>query len=160
MTTDTIASPQASWLTRIAFLALVIGGGLTIGALTAPGDWYAALNKPSFNPPGWVFGPVWTVLYLLIAMVGWRAYAAGPTRSRMRLWWVQMGLNFLWSPVFFVLHRPDWAVFVIAALLLTLFALLRLSWHADRLSAWALVPYVAWVSFASLLNISIVLLNP
>ena len=62
---------MSNWLIRIAFLALVVGGGILIGTLTAPGEWYAQLSKPAFNPPNWIFGPVWTVLYVLIAMAGW-----------------------------------------------------------------------------------------
>lgn len=160
MATATLDPARATWPTRAAFLALVIGGGLTIGAVTAPGEWYAALNKPWFNPPGWIFGPVWTVLYVLIAVVGWRAYAAGPSSRRMRLWWGQLALNFVWSPVFFALQRPDLALLVILALLTTLVMLLRTCWSQDRPSALALLPYLAWVSFASLLNLSIFILNP
>ena len=88
MTNPTEVS-KPNWLIRLAFLALVIGGGITIGIATAPGDWYAALNKPWFNPPNWIFGPVWTVLYVLIAMAGWRAYEAGPSGRASQLWWAQ-----------------------------------------------------------------------
>lgn len=87
------------------FLFLVIGGGLAIGYLTAPGEWYACLAKPSFNPPGWIFGPVWTVLYVLIAVAGWRIFERDRPGWQTRLWWAQLALNFLWSPVFFAAHR-------------------------------------------------------
>jgi hypothetical protein len=69
------------------FLALVVGGGLAIGYFTAPGEWYAQLEKPGFNPPGWVFGPVWTVLYVLIAIAGWRVWRRDSAGRPMRLWW-------------------------------------------------------------------------
>ncbi|SPJ29494.1 TspO/MBR family protein [Falsiruegeria mediterranea] len=160
MPTAKLDPARITWPARAVFLALVIGGGLTIGAVTAPGDWYAALNKPWFNPPGWLFAPVWTVLYVLIAMMGWRAYAAGLSSRRMRLWWGQLALNFFWSPVFFSLQRPDLALLVILGLLVTLVMLLRTCWSQDRPSALALLPYLAWVSFASLLNLSIFILNP
>lgn len=143
--------------TRAAFLVLVAGGGLLIGALTAPGAWYAGLEKPHFNPPNWIFGPVWTVLYILIAMAGWRAYEAGS--QRLRLWWTQLGLNFLWSPVFFVLQQPWLAAVIIAALFGVIVAFIAQSWPKDRLSAWGFVPYLAWVGFATVLNLSIAILN-
>ena len=92
--------------TRVGFLILVVGGGILVGMVSAPGEWYAGLDKPSFNPPNWLFGPVWTVLYVLIAMAGWRTWEAGRSSGRMILWWGQMLLNFLWPLAFFVLHQP------------------------------------------------------
>jgi tryptophan-rich sensory protein len=85
----------------ILFLILVIGGGLAIGFLTAPGEWYAALAKPDFNPPNWLFAPVWTLLYILIAIAGWRVFERNRNGWPMKLWWAQLVLNFLWSPIFF-----------------------------------------------------------
>jgi len=81
----------------ILFLVLVVGGGLAIGYMTAPGEWYAQLTKPAFNPPGWIFGPVWTVLYVLIAVAGWRAFERHRRGWPMRLWWTQLALNFLFK---------------------------------------------------------------
>ncbi|WP_164661225.1 TspO/MBR family protein [Tropicibacter sp. Alg240-R139] len=159
MSASTLQSNGPSRTVRFAFLVLVMGGGITIGIMTAPGDWYVALNKPWFNPPNWVFGPAWTLLYLLIAMAGWRSFAAGPLSRQSRLWWIQLGLNFAWSPVFFFLQQPVFAFAVIAALLFAIALFIRISWISDRTSALAMVPYLAWVSFASLLNLSIILLN-
>lgn len=147
------------YLTLAAFLLLVIGGGSLIGILTAPGDWYAGLNKPPFNPPNWVFGPVWTVLYILIAIAGWRTWEAGRSSSRMQLWLGQLLLNFLWSPIFFVLNAPWFALVVILALLVVILMFIRQSRAVDRFSAVAFVPYAAWVAFASVLNLSIAILN-
>ena len=104
-------------LSLLLFLALVVGGGLLIGSLTVPGGWYAQLTKPSFNPPGWLFAPVWTVLYLLIAVAGWQVYQRDPSGMPMRLWWIQLGLNFLWTPIFFSAHQIGLALLVILALL-------------------------------------------
>ena len=87
------------------FILLVVGGGLLIGFLTAPGPWYEALAKPSFNPPNWLFGPVWTVLYVFIAIAGWRIWQRERPGTAMKLWWLQLVLNFLWSPVFFALQQ-------------------------------------------------------
>jgi tryptophan-rich sensory protein len=135
------------WIVCAGFLALVVGGGLTIGAVTAPGEWYAQLSKPPFNPPGYLFGPVWTVLYVLIAIAGWRTWereAAMP----MKLWWVQLALNFSWSPAFFAAHRIGIALLIVLLLLGTIGAFIALSWRQDRLTAWLFVPYAAWVAFA------------
>ncbi|HEY6633705.1 MAG TPA: TspO/MBR family protein [Rhizobiaceae bacterium] len=143
----------------IPFILLVVGGGLLIGFLTAPGPWYEALTKPSFNPPNWLFGPVWTVLYVLIAVAGWRIWRIGPSRPAMKLWWVQLALNFMWSPVFFGLQQIGLALVVIVALLICILAFIAAAWNLDRLSVWLFVPYAAWVSFASLLNGSIWFLN-
>lgn len=142
-------------LTLLPFLIVVLGGGITIGILTAPGDWYAALNKPPFNPPNWIFGPVWTVLYVMIAVVGWRMWKNG----RAGLWTLQLFLNFLWSPVFFAAELPWVALVVIVALLAVIGLLIQRNWRSDRVSALLLLPYAAWVSFATLLNASIAILN-
>lgn len=145
--------------TLALFLVLVVGGGLAIGALTAPGAWYAGLAKPSFNPPGWLFGPVWTLLYVLIAVAGWRTFARDRAGSPMRLWWTQLALNFLWSPVFFAAHRIGLALLVVLLLLAAILGFIVLSWRRDRVAAWLFAPYAAWVAFASLLNAAIFALN-
>ncbi|NOD95098.1 tryptophan-rich sensory protein [Ruegeria sp. HKCCD4884] len=150
---------MSNWLIRIAFLALVVGGGILIGTLTAPGEWYAQLSKPAFNPPNWIFGPVWTVLYVLIAMVGWRQFETDRSSTAMKLWWAQMGLNFLWSPTFFVLQLPWFAFVVIVALLAVIVMFIAQVRTSDRVSALAFLPYFAWVAFATALNLSIAILN-
>ena len=141
------------------FLLLVVGGGLAIGFLTAPGEWYAGLAKPPFNPPNWVFAPVWTVLYVLIAVAGWRTFERVRSSWPMKLWWAQLVLNFLWSPVFFAAHRIGLALLVILLLLAAILAFLVMSWRQNRVAAWLLAPYAAWVAFAAVLNGSIWLLN-
>jgi benzodiazapine receptor len=141
------------------FLLLVVGGGLAIGFLTAPGEWYAGLAKPSFNPPNWVFGPVWTVLYVLIAVAGWLTFEGDRNGWPMKLWWAQLVFNFLWSPVFFVAHRIELALLVITLLLAAILAFVAASWRDNRVAAWLFVPYAAWVAFAAALNGSILLLN-
>ena len=143
----------------VPFILLVVGGGLLVGFLTAPGPWYEALAKPSFNPPNWLFGPVWTILYVLIAIAGWRLWQRERTGAAMKLWWLQLVLNFLWSPVFFGLEQIGLALLIILALFATILAFLAAAWNLDRVAAWLFVPYAAWVAFASLLNASIWLLN-
>ena len=81
------------WLVLIGFLVLTVGSGITIGFLTAPGEWYAGLAKPAFNPPNWIFAPVWTVLYILIAFAGWRTFEHNRGGGVMRLWWAQLVLS-------------------------------------------------------------------
>ncbi|PSM17670.1 sensor histidine kinase [Nitratireductor sp. StC3] len=148
-----------SLLLLAAFLAVVIGVGTLIGSATVPGAWYAGLQKPPFSPPNWIFGPVWFTLYVLIAIAGWRTFLADHDGTAMKLWYGQMALNWLWSPVFFALHLvwPAFVVIVAMALLVVGFAVNR--WRADRLAAALFVPYAAWVGFAALLNLSIAILN-
>ena len=143
----------------ILFIALVVGAGLAIGYVTAPGEWYAGLVKPSFNPPNWVFAPVWTVLYVLIAVAGWRVWRKDAGGSAMKMWWLQLGLNLLWSPAFFAAHRIGLALFIILLMLAAIIAFIVLSWRQERIAAWLFVPYAAWVAFAAMLNGSIFALN-
>ena len=141
------------------FLVLAAGGGLAIGFLTAPGEWYAGLVKPAFNPPNWIFAPVWTVLYVLIAVAGWRIFKRDRRGWPMTLWWGQLALNFLWSPVFFAAHDIRLAFIVILLLLAAIVAFIGLAWPQDRVAAWLFAAYAAWVSFAAVLNGTILLLN-
>lgn len=151
-------SPRA-WLLLGLFLTVVIGVGGAIGVMTAPGEWYASLNKPPFNPPNWVFGPVWFTLYVMIAIAGWRSFMRAPQGNAMKLWAGQMVLNWLWSPVWFALHLL-WPAFVVIMLIwLLILGFIAVTWREDRVSALLFVPYLAWVSFAALLNLSIAILN-
>ncbi len=141
------------------FIVLVVGGGLLIGFFTAPGPWYEALAKPPFNPPNWIFGPVWTVLYVCIAVAGWRIWQRDRAGVAMRLWWLQLALNFLWSPVFFGMQQVVFALAIIITLLLAILSFIWAAWGTDKVSAWLFVPYAVWVAFASMLNASIWQLN-
>nr|WP_245442437.1 TspO/MBR family protein [Mesorhizobium hawassense] len=143
----------------VVFLLLVLGGGLLIGYATLPGAWYASLAKPPFNPPNWVFGPVWSLLYVLIAIAGWRTWQLQPGNGAMRIWAVQLVLNFLWSPTFFGARMMGLALVVILLLLATIVLFITRVWESDRLSAWLFEPYAAWVAFATLLNASLFWLN-
>jgi tryptophan-rich sensory protein len=143
----------------ILFLALVLGGGTIIGMATAPGPWYAALEKPSFNPSGWIFAPVWSALYVTIAVAGWRVWSRARDSAAMRLWWAQLALNFIWSPVFFAAHRIDWAFGVILLLLAAILGFIATAWRRDRIAALLFLPYAAWVAFAAVLNAALWRLN-
>ncbi len=146
-------------LSLVLFLALVLGGGLVIGFVTAPGDWYAQLAKPTFNPPGWVFGPAWSVLYIMIAIAGWRVWNRDRTGWPMKLWWAQLALNILWTPVFFSAHQIGAALALILVLLIAILSFIVMSWRQDRAASWLFVPYAAWVAFAATLNGAIFVLN-
>jgi tryptophan-rich sensory protein len=141
---------------QAAAVVLVAGGGLLIGASFTPGAWYAALQKPWFTPAPWVFGPVWAVLYVLIGWVGGRVFLRG---GPVGLWLAQMALNFLWSPVFFGLQRPEAGLAVIAALWLAVAAFVAVAWRRDRVSAVLFLPYLAWVTLAGSVNAGVVALN-
>jgi tryptophan-rich sensory protein len=143
----------------LLFLVSVVSAGLLIGYATLPGEWYAGLAKPPFNPPNWIFGPTWSLLYVLIAIAGWRTWRRSRSDLTMKLCGAQMLLNFLWSPVFFGAQQPGPALIVIVALLAAIVGFIIVSWNHDRVSAWLFVPYAAWVAFATLLNASIWWLN-
>jgi benzodiazapine receptor len=143
-------------ITYGVFVAAVVMIGAAIGINTVPGEWYATLVKPWFSPPNWLFGPVWTVLYILIGCVGARKWMYG---GAVGLWWGQMALNFLWSPVFFLAHQPFAALLVIVGMWLLIALFIRREWNSDRLSAVMFLPYLAWVSLATALNAAIVVLN-
>lgn len=149
------------------FLSLaVVAVAAWIGSMvTYPsiGQWYAQLDKPFYNPPNWVFGPVWTVLYVLMAVslyLIWSAKTERAKRMAVVVFMAQLVLNVLWSVVFFGLHLPWAAVGVIVALWLVIAATMALFWPISKLATWLLVPYLAWVSFATALTIAIAMLNP
>jgi benzodiazapine receptor len=151
-----------SLLTLAAFLVAVVGGGALIGLLTGPDGWYRGLTKPWFNPPDRVFGPVWTILYVMIAVAGWRTWIRSRVAdTRTMTWWFgQMLLNFLWTPVFFTAHRIDLALVVIVLLLASILVFIVRSAGRDRIAALLFVPYALWVSFATILNVALLRLNP
>jgi translocator protein len=143
----------------ILFLVLVVGGGWISGASNLPGAWYGSLQKPPFNAPNWVFAPTWTVLYIMIAVAGWRTYRHDSHGAPMQLWFAQMLLNFLWPPVVFRLHNLALGLAVILTLLATIVSFIALRWKEDRGTAGLFIPYAAWVAFASLLNYALFRLN-
>ena len=160
----TAAQPSSDMAKRhkslILFIVLVVGIGWSIGATNLPGAWYAGLQKSPFNPPNWVFAPTWTILYVMIAVAGWRTYLQDDaTALPMQLWLAQMILNFIWSPVFFTLHYIALALAIILTLFAVIVSFVWVQWRENRLAAVLFIPYAAWVAFASLLNCSIYRLN-
>lgn len=143
----------------VIFVAGVVAAGLLLGYSNRPEGWYAALHKPFFNPPNYVFAPVWSALYVCIGIAGARTWSRDPASTAIALWFGQMALNFLWSPVFFSWHRIDLALGIIVAMLACIVAFIAVQWRADRVAALLFVPYAAWVAFAATLNWSIYRLN-
>ncbi len=154
-----------SFLVLALFVAVCFAvaglGSLFTTPQTASGGWYETLQKPFFTPPNWLFGPVWTLLYLAMAVSGWLVWRkTGLSGTAMALFAVQLVLNLAWSLIFFGLQAPGGALLEIlilwTAILLTILAFSRVS----RPAGWLLVPYLAWVTFATALNAAIWLLNP
>ncbi|QEE46140.1 tryptophan-rich sensory protein [Rhizobium sp. WL3] len=146
-------------LSYILFIGFVVGAGLLAGLTNPPGEWFLSLEKPFFNPPSWLFGPVWTTLYVLIGVAGARIWQRAPKSAAMQLWFAQMAFNLMWSPAFFGLQNPELGLVVIIGMLVTIIAFMVKARPIDRISTLLFVPYLAWVSFASLLNLSIAWLN-
>jgi tryptophan-rich sensory protein len=155
-----VVSKRRNPAALVAFVALVLGTGTAIGVLTGPDAWFASLAKPSFNPPNWLFAPVWTVLYVVIGVAGWLVWTHDRGGTAMKLWWAQLVLNFLWSPSFFALHRIGLALAIVTLMLLAIWTFVTLM--ARRLPSAALlfVPYGLWVGFAAVLNAAFWMLNP
>ena len=133
-----------------------------IGSRFEPGAWYASLAKPAWTPPNAVFAPVWSALYLLIALAAWLVWRKAGFKGAsvaLALFAAQLLLNALWSYLFFGLHRPDIAFFDIVALWVMILVVMVLFWRADRLAGWLMAPYLLWVGFASCLNFVLWRLN-
>ena len=156
---DHRANAPGRW-TVAAFIVGTIAIGGLVGALNVPDGWYRALDKPGWNPPDWVFGPVWTALYAMVGYAGARVRARREALGALHaLWWAQLALNLAWTPIFFTLHSLAGASVEIALLLLVVLAFLALAWRGERVSFWLFVPYAAWVGFASILTWTITAMN-
>ena len=145
----------------VGWIALTFSAALT-GVFVSTGGWYAGLAKPAWNPPGWLFGPVWTLLYCMMAVAAWLVWRRGGWRERRRplgLYLVQWGLNALWTPLFFGLRLPGIAFAEIIVLVLAVLATLISFWNVRRLAGLLMVPYALWVAFAAALNYTIWRLN-
>jgi tryptophan-rich sensory protein len=144
-------------------IPVTIGASSGFFTVTGVDSWYQTINKPSWNPPGWIFGPVWTTLYVMMGValfLIWKSDASGMLKkTAITLFAAQLALNFLWSFIFFNQQQPGFALAEIIvlwfAILLTIFAFANVS----KTAAWLLVPYISWVSFATILNYTIWQLN-
>jgi len=149
------------WVGLAGWLLLCFSAAL-VGGLFMPGEWYAQLRKPSWNPPNWIFGPVWTALYALMAVAGWQVWrlARGEARTlALALFLGQLVLNAAWSPLFFGLRAPGLAFAEIIMLWIAILGTIRAFWPLHRLAAALLFPYLAWVTFAGFLNFTLWRLN-
>ncbi len=139
-------------------LAGILGSLFTISSIPT---WYASLQKPPLNPPGWMFGPVWTILYLLMGVSLWLIWGSNAKEKKKALWlfFVQLALNAIWTPIFFGVQSIGGALTIIvllwAAIILTILTFTKIS----KPAAWLLAPYILWVSFAVYLNFAIFILN-
>jgi translocator protein len=147
-----------AWI-NLAFIIVTTGIGVLIGFANLPGEWYASLVKPAFNPPNWIFGPVWSVLYVLVGVAGGRIWQRAKTSNTMTLWFLQMILNFCWSPAFFGMKNTGLGLVIILAMLALIIAFIWNARRLDKIATLCFVPYAAWVFFAMVLNLSLYLLN-
>jgi translocator protein len=132
------------------------------GVMTDVGDWYESLTFPRLRPPNWLFGPAWTVIFVLIAASGVIAWEHAESADRARLialFAINGVLNVLWSPLFFKLRRPDWAFYELIPFWLSVLALVLELSRISTVAGWLIAPYLVWVSFAGWLNWHIVQLN-
>jgi benzodiazapine receptor len=147
-----------------AFIILCLTVSGVGGAITATSvdNWYQALEKPPFNPPDWVFAPVWTALYIVMGIAAWRVWRLRSfevTGKALAVFAVQLTLNLAWSFLFFGLQRIDLALVEIVILLFAIIVTSTMFWRVDRLAGLLFVPYGAWVTYATIINASIWLLN-
>jgi tryptophan-rich sensory protein len=150
----------------MVFLVMCLGAQLTGSFLTMPAirsGWYATLEKPFFNPPAWLFGPVWTAFFFMMAVSAWmvwRLEQENPlVRPALYLFFVQLLFNVTWSALFFSIRRPGWAMAEIVLLWLLILATIFVFSRVNRWAAWLLVPYLGWVLYAAILNGAIWWLN-
>ena len=158
--------PARSALVLLAFVIICFAaaglGSLATASQVAPGSWYETLDKPFFTPPSWLFGPVWSALYLAMAVSGWlvwRERGSAGARTALALFFAQLALNSLWSIVFFGLESPSLGLVEILILWAVIFLTIRAFRQISRPAAILLIPYLAWVTFATFLNAGIWWLN-
>jgi tryptophan-rich sensory protein len=157
------ASKPRQALALAGFLALTLAAGYFAGQVTTSNiaSWYNGLAKPSFNPPNWVFAPVWTFLYVLMAVAAWRVWRVpGAPKAALTLWVVQLALNVAWSFIFFGAHAPLAALVELVVLWGIVLGTLVAFGRVDRVAGWLFIPYWAWVGFAGVLNFWVWRLNP
>lgn len=143
----------------LVFVAIVALTAMT-GIFFQPGAWYETLRKPSWTPPNWLFGPVWSVLYIMIAVAGWLVWRADGFGPAMWLWLAQIVLNGLWSFFFFGIRRMDLALVDVTGMWLVIAAFILVASSISVVSAWLFVPYLVWVTIAGALNFTVRRLNP
>ena len=159
-TRNTGSDGHAKWGSLLVFTAFVLAVAI-IGSLaaTSASDTYEELEKPPFAPPTWVYSPVWTVLYIALAISGWRAFLAGADAAELTLYGFGLVLNALWTPLFFVLDEFELALLDLVLLDIVVAVTMVLFWQRSKLAGALQAPYLAWILFATALNGAIVALN-
>lgn len=156
-----LAKTVTDWLGLLGWLVLCfLAPAVAVSA--GPDEWYASLNKPSWNPPNWLFGPVWTLLYALMAVAAWLVWRRGGFARHggaLMCFLVQLALNAAWSPLFFGMHQAGWAFVEIVLLWSAILTTIWTFGSINRLAATLLVPYLMWVSFAAVLNFTLWTMN-
>ncbi len=147
-----------SYMSAAAF-ALVTLAAAAVGSIFMPGAWYESLAKPWWTPPNWVFPPAWTVLYILIAIAGYRVFMQQGLGPAVIVWGISLVFNAAWSYIMFGQHQIGWAVVDVIAMWLSIVTFIVLAWPVDRTAALLFLPYLAWVTYAAALNIQIWRLN-
>jgi tryptophan-rich sensory protein len=151
------------WKPVVVAAAAAISVAVLGALMTDLGPWYASLKQPPWKPPDWAFGPVWTKIFALAAAAGVIGWRRAPSRSDrewlLALFAVNGFLNVFWSLLYFRLHRPDWSLFEVPLLWLSVLALIVVLARFAKGAAWLLVPYLVWVAIAALLNWQTVTLN-
>ncbi len=155
---------RGDWVGLVLLVAICLGAAGLGSMATTPeiAGWYRGLAKPSWNPPAWLFGPVWTVLYLMMAVAAWMVWRSGEYRIAQRplVWFaVQLASNIAWSWIFFGLHQPGWAFVEILALWLAIVITTIRFFERSKVAGSLMMPYLLWVSFASVLNFTLWRLN-
>ena len=153
------SSPPHAGLVLAGFIVITFCAPL-FGAAAMPGPWYAALHKPSWNPPAWIFGPAWTLLYTLMAVAAWLVWKQVGWRRPLIPYFVQLALNAAWTPIFFGAHRLGWALVEIVALWMAILLTMADFHRVSKTAGWLFAPYLAWVTFAGVLNFALWRLNP
>ncbi len=161
---DAPTEPKYSTAQLVGWIVLVLGLGTGMGLFFGPDEWFRSLLKPTWNPPNWLFGPVWTLLYILMGLSVWllRRQPDVPRATlmqAMRLFWLQLALNLAWTPIFFGLHQAGLAFGEICLLWIAALWTAIAFGKIRALSGYLLIPYVLWVSFALVLNGTIWLMN-
>ena len=155
--------PNAAKLAITIIISLAAGGIGAIFTSPAIGSWYAGLSKPVFTPPNWLFGPAWTILYILMGVAAfyvWRQGLSAPSvKLALLVFLIQLILNLLWSVVFFGFHQLPGGIVVIVLLWIAILITLLRFWDISLIAGGLLIPYLAWVTFASALNIAVWILN-
>jgi len=140
------------------FVVLVVAAASS-GVFFKPGEWYRGLRKPSWTPPNWVFGPVWSVLYIMIAVAGWLVWRADPSSPAIWFWAAQLLVNASWSGLFFGMRRMDLAMYDIVLLWIVVAGFIVTASAVSTTAALLFVPYLIWVTIAGALNLAVLRLN-